>query len=61
MSFSNGLYGHVAIVTKVTENSIEIIQQNEKITRQVLKLVIRNHHFFVGSSVKPTVWLRKAE
>ncbi|WP_348982286.1 CHAP domain-containing protein [Desulfosporosinus sp. FKB] len=59
--FTNGLYGHVAIVTKVTGNSIEIIQQNEKVTRQALKLVIRNHHFFVGSSVKPNVWLRKAE
>lgn len=57
--FNNSAYGHVAIVTKVTSDSIEVIQQNEKNSRQVFKLEQRNHHFFVGTSIKPAGWLRK--
>ncbi|WP_308893103.1 CHAP domain-containing protein [Candidatus Desulfosporosinus nitrosoreducens] len=59
--FTNGLYGHVAIVTKVTPSSVEIIQQNEKDSRQVLSLTVEHQRFFVGSVTKPAGWLRKAE
>jgi len=57
--FTNVPFGHVAIVTKVTTNFIEVIQQNEKSLRQVFTLTINNHHFFVGTSLKPVGWLRK--
>jgi hypothetical protein len=56
--FTNTRYGHVAIVTKVTANSIEVIQQNEKDPRQVFTLTVNNHNFFVGTSLKPAGWLR---
>jgi len=57
--FTNLPYGHVAIVTKVTTDTIEVIQQNVKNSRQVFKLSVINHHFLVGTSWKPVGWLRK--
>ncbi|MDR3602276.1 MAG: CHAP domain-containing protein [Desulfosporosinus sp.] len=57
--FTNVPYGHVAIVTKVTRNSIEVIQQNEKYPRQLFTLTVNNNHFFVGTNLKPVGWLRK--
>ncbi|WP_407309716.1 CHAP domain-containing protein [Desulfosporosinus sp. SB140] len=57
--FTNPPYGHVAIVTKVTTNSIEVIQQNAKSSRQVFTLIVNKGHFFVGTSWKPVGWLRK--
>lgn len=57
--FTYAPYGHVAIVTKVTTNSIEVIQQNEKCARQVFALTANHHHFFVGTSLKPVGWLRE--
>ncbi|MDR3587698.1 MAG: CHAP domain-containing protein [Desulfosporosinus sp.] len=56
---TNPPFGHLAIVTKVTTNSIEVIQQNEKSSRQVYTLTVDNHNFFVGTSLKPVGWLRK--
>ncbi|MDR3585731.1 MAG: CHAP domain-containing protein [Desulfosporosinus sp.] len=57
--FTDPPYGHVAIVTKVTTNTLEVIQQNVKSSRQVFTLSVINHHFFVGTSWKPVGWLRK--
>lgn len=57
--FTNPPYGHVAIVTKVTADTIEVIQQNVKSSRQVFTLTVNNRHFFVGTSWKPVGWLRK--
>lgn len=57
--FRNSVYGHVAIVTKVTPDSVEVIQQNEKSSRQVFKLVQKNQRYFVGATIQPAGWLRK--
>ena len=57
--FTNARFGHVAIVTKVTTNSIEVIQQNEKSSRQVFTLTVNNHDYVVGTSLKPVGWLRE--
>ncbi|TGE31364.1 CHAP domain-containing protein [Desulfosporosinus sp. Sb-LF] len=57
--FTNPPYGHVAIVTKVTPDTVEVIQQNRKNSRQVFALIVKNHHYFIGTSSKPVGWLRK--
>jgi len=58
--FNDTKYGHVAIVTEVGVNYIELIQQNiYGKPRQRLLLTEKNGNFFVGSSKKPAGWLRK--
>lgn len=57
--FTNAPYGHVAIVTKVTPDAVEVIQQNRKNSRQVFALTVKNQHYFIGTSSKPVGWLRK--
>lgn len=58
--FTDTKYGHVAIVTKVTEEYVEIIQQNilER-TRDRLKITKENGKYIIGDSRKPAGWLRK--
>ncbi|MDD7795124.1 CHAP domain-containing protein [Clostridium sp. 'White wine YQ'] len=58
--FSEGKYGHVAIVTKVEKNSIEVIQQNvyEK-TREDIKLTIKDGKYTLGDGENILGWLRK--
>ncbi len=57
--FTGPRYGHVAIITRVNEKSIEIIQQNVfGKTRQRLKLIERNNNYYVISSMQTAGWLR---
>jgi len=60
--FTDGRYGHVAIVTKVNKDLIEIVQQNcfEK-TRESLKLFLKMGSCIVGEKRKPAGWLRLKE
>ena len=61
--FNDTKYGHVAIITDVTENYtenyVEVIQQNVpgKI-RDRLPLRIENGRYYVGNVKKPAGWLR---
>lgn len=58
--FTDSKYGHVAIVTEVTENSVEIIQQNVlNKPRQSLKLRVKAGHYYLGTGKQPAGWLRK--
>ncbi|HBI03287.1 MAG TPA: CHAP domain-containing protein, partial [Paenibacillaceae bacterium] len=58
--FQTGLYGHVAIITKVDNDSIEIIQQNIYAKpRETFKLEVRDGHYFLGDGKQPVGWLRK--
>ncbi|MDD4802230.1 MAG: CHAP domain-containing protein [Syntrophomonas sp.] len=58
--FNDSKYGHVAIITKVNRNSVEIIQQNaSQNTRQDLKLQIKSGHYYLGDGKQPVAWLRK--
>lgn len=60
MVFTDTRFGHVAIVTTVTDNSLEIIQQNILSgTRRQLSIVTSNGHYFVTSPRRPAGWLRK--
>jgi len=57
--FTDTKFGHVAIVTAVTNNSLEIIQQNILSgTRRQFSLVTSNGHYFVTSPRRPAGWLR---
>ena len=57
--FRHSKYGHVAIVTKVTEDQIEVIQQNVYGSPSAVYPIIREEgKYTVGSSLKPAGWLR---
>ena len=56
----NGSFGHVAIVTRVTGNEVEVIQQNIFMRpRETFRLVRSNGNWTVGEDKKPLGWLRK--
>ena len=59
MVFNDTKYGHVAIVTEVGTDYVEIIQQNiyEK-PRVKLTLSEKNGNYTVEGAKKPTGWLR---
>ncbi len=55
----DGKYGHVAIVTEVKADTIEIIQQNRKLkTRETHALTEKDAHWRVGEKTGPLGWLR---
>jgi surface antigen len=54
-----GKYGHVAIVSAVSEKEIEVIQQNIYMTpREKFSLSFENGKYSVGKKRKPNGWLR---
>lgn len=57
--FTDTKFGHVAIVTKVNGDSLEVIQQNILgRPRQSFSLATSNGHYFVTAPRKPAGWLR---
>lgn len=60
MVFTDTKFGHVAIITEVGSNYVEVIQQNiYRKTRERYELTIKDNKYFVGSKRKPAGWLRK--
>ena len=60
--FTDSRYGHVAIITEVTEKDIEVIQQNILgKPRDRLSLIMENDQFIVEGKRKPIAWLRLKE
>jgi hypothetical protein len=58
--FTDTKYGHVAIVTEVNPDSVEIIQQNVlNKPRQSIKFQIKAGHYYLGTGKQPAGWLRK--
>jgi len=54
-------YGHVAIISKVNKNSIEVVQQNVgKESREEFKLGFKNDKWTIGDS-NVLGWLRKTD
>ncbi|MES2309579.1 MAG: CHAP domain-containing protein [Verrucomicrobiota bacterium] len=53
-------YGHVAIITEVTENTVSMIQQNVgKTTRVTLPLSLKEGTYWIGDeNLQATGWLR---
>jgi hypothetical protein len=57
--FTDTRYGHVAIVSQVAADSLEIVQQNILAgPRRRLSLVVSNGQYFVTSPRVPAGWLR---
>lgn len=57
--FTNGLYGHVAIVSAVRSNQVEIIQQNiYGHPRDGYSLKSEDGRWVMGESYQPAGWLR---
>lgn len=60
--WNRGKYGHVAIISAVYPNSVEIIQQNtSRRSRERLKIKQRDGNFYLvgkGRRKKPLGWLR---
>lgn len=60
MVFTDTKYGHVAIVTAVAENYLEVIQQNIfGRPRQRFSIITTNGHYFISEPRGPAGWLRK--
>jgi uncharacterized SAM-binding protein YcdF (DUF218 family)/surface antigen len=58
--FNDGTYGHVAIITEVGKDYIEVIQQNiYKKPRERFSLTEKDGKYTVGTGKKPVGWLRK--
>ncbi len=58
--FTDTKYGHVAIVTDVGSDYIEVIQQNVNgQVRQKIRLTKKKSNYYVGTTRKPSAWLRK--
>lgn len=59
--FTDTKFGHVAIVTDVESNSLEVIQQNILSgARGRFSLIASNGHYFVTQPRIPAGWLRKS-
>lgn len=57
--FTNGMYGHVAIITAVRADEVEVIQQNILgRPREAHLLVSANGRHLMGESYRPAGWLR---
>jgi len=58
--FTGAKYGHLAIITSVGAQEIEIIQQNVLgQSRQILPLTIKNAQYYIGTTDQLAGWLRK--
>jgi surface antigen len=58
--FTDTKLGHVAIVTEVASDYIEVIQQNVYgRTRERYKLITKDSKYYIGTKRKPAGWLRK--
>ncbi len=57
--FTDGAYGHVAIVAKVGADWIEVIQQNSELPRERFELKTENGKYSVSGNRIPAGWLRK--
>ena len=58
--FTDTKFGHVVIVTEVTDNYVEVIQQNVYgKTRDKYDLIVKDGQYYVGTKRKPAGWLRK--
>jgi surface antigen len=56
--FTDGAYGHVAIISEVGKDWLEVIQQNSEVTREKYKLEENSGKFLVSGEKHPAGWLR---
>lgn len=56
--FNDGAYGHVAIISQVEDEWVEVIQQNSEVTRQRLTLEVEDGKYILKGEREPAGWLR---
>ena len=57
--FTDGSYGHVAIITEVGQDFIEVIQQNSEFPRERFELNTENGSYTIQGERDPAGWMRK--
>ena len=57
--FTDGAYGHVAIITEVGQDYIEVIQQNSEFPRERFELKVENGRYTIQGEKNPEGWLSK--
>ncbi len=57
--FTDGAYGHVAIITNVEQEGLEVIQQNSEFPREMYELIIEKGNYTIVGEREPAGWLRK--
>jgi surface antigen len=56
--FTDGAYGHVAVISEVGKDWLEVVQQNSEVTREKYTLQEKDGKYFVLGERKPAGWLR---
>jgi surface antigen len=56
--FTDGAYGHVAIICDVGEDWIEVIQQNSEVSRERYHLEEDDGKYILSGEREPAGWLR---
>jgi hypothetical protein len=57
--FDDGSYGHVAIISAVGDNWLEVVQQNSEFPREKYQLIVKDGTYTVEGDRNPVGWLRK--
>lgn len=57
--FTNGAYGHVAIISEVGDDWIEVVQQNSEVPRERLSLSKKDDNYTISGEEAPAGWLRR--
>ncbi|RNC29127.1 MAG: Bifunctional glutathionylspermidine synthetase/amidase [Candidatus Dichloromethanomonas elyunquensis] len=56
--FTDGAYGHVALISEVGKDWIEVVQQNSEVTREKYMLQYKAGKYYILGERKPAGWLR---
>jgi|GEM_PF-596674 len=56
--FTKGKYGHVAIISAVGEDWVEVVQQNSEVSRERLKMEAKDGTYTIFGDKEPAGWLR---
>lgn len=56
--FTEGAYGHVAIISEVGDNWIEVVQQNSEVPRERYNLTVVDGNYIISGEKEPAGWLR---
>jgi len=56
--FDKGYYGHVAIISGVGDDWIEVVQQNSEVSREKYELVVKDGTYTIRGEKEPAGWLR---
>ncbi|NLL51884.1 MAG: CHAP domain-containing protein [Peptococcaceae bacterium] len=56
--FTKGTYGHVAIISDVGDDWVEVVQQNSEVTREKLQMEVKDGTYTIHGEKEPAGWLR---